>query len=322
METEKSMRLLYLYQQLISGDGIRKKEAAERFGVDERSIQRDIESLREFFEMQSPFSKIKYNSKKRQHELISVADTLWSDDEVLAVCKILLESRSLMRDEMDQILDKMLACCAADKQRNLLRQVIANEWLHYLEPHHGKPLLKLLWTLQNAIIERCVITVEYCTQKEELKQRRLHPVGLMFSEFYFYLTAFIDGINKSEHFEYAEDPFPTIYRVDRIQSIHVLEERFSSPYSQRFEEGEFRKRVQFMYGGRLQTVWFKYLGPSVESVLDRIPTAQILSHDEEGFTIRAEVFGKGIDMWLKSQGDMIRLITKPSATGDVADNLS
>ena len=107
--------------------------------------------------------------------------------------------------------------------------------------------------------------------------------------------------------ENPDDLFPTIYRVDRIRSFQVVEEHFHVPYAKRFEEGEFRKRVQFMYGGKLERIKFRYTGPSVEAVLDRLPTAEIISADNEGWTIRAEVFGKGVDMWLRSQGDYIRL---------------
>ena len=48
METDKNSRLLYLYEALICGEGLQKKEAAARFGVNERSIQRDIDCLRNF----------------------------------------------------------------------------------------------------------------------------------------------------------------------------------------------------------------------------------------------------------------------------------
>ena len=48
-------------------------------------------------------------------------------------------------------------------------------------------------------------------------------MGLLFSEFYFYLTAFIEGIDRAEHFENADDPFPTIYRVDRIEKLQGLD---------------------------------------------------------------------------------------------------
>ncbi|MDD7521678.1 MAG: WYL domain-containing protein, partial [Lachnoclostridium sp.] len=85
-------------------------------------------------------------------------------------------------------------------------------------------------------------------------------------------------------------------------------ERFHIPYSSRFEEGEFRKRVQFMMGGELQKVKFVYKGLDVDAVLDRLPTANIVDKIDEGYVVQAEVFGKGIDMWLRSQGDCITIL--------------
>jgi len=87
-----------------------------------------------------------------------------------------------------------------------------------------------------------------------------------------------------------------------------MPEKFHIPYANRFEEGEFRKRIQFMYGGKLQRVRFIYSGHSVEAILDRLPTAKIESEKEGTYTITAEVFGKGIEMWLRGQGEMIKNI--------------
>ena len=98
------------------------------------------------------------------------------------------------------------------------------------------------------------------------------------------------------------------YRIDRIKDYVMLEEQFYIPYKNRFEEGEFRKRIQFMYGGELQHVKFKYTGTDLDSVLDRLPTAQVLDKVDDGYIISAEVFGKGINMWLKSQGDNVKII--------------
>lgn len=116
------------------------------------------------------------------------------------------------------------------------------------------------------------------------------------------------NVDRNQEFEYPEDPYPTIYRVDRLEQIQVQSEHFTVPYSQRFSEGEFRKRVQFMYGGRLRTVHFLYKGPSVEAVLDRLPTAEIVGERDGTYEIRAEVFGKGIDMWMKSQGEFVDIL--------------
>lgn len=154
------------------------------------------------------------------------------------------------------------------------------------------------------------IEVDYCrTKDKQTVHRKLKPVAIMFPEYYFYLTVFIDDDEVKKDFDELNDSFPTIYRIDRIKALKVLDERFHIPYSNRLEEGEFRKRIRFMYGGKLQKVKFRYTGPDTDAILDRLPTAQILDKDENGYTISAEVFGKGVDMWIKSQGEFIYLIS-------------
>ena len=49
----KCGRVLQLYSKLINGDVINKAEEAKRFEVHPRSIQRDIDELRAFFENQA-----------------------------------------------------------------------------------------------------------------------------------------------------------------------------------------------------------------------------------------------------------------------------
>lgn len=63
-----------------------------------------------------------------------------------------------------------------------------------------------------------------------------------------------------------------------------------------------------MYGGKLQKVKFRYSGLDIDAVLDRLPTAKILDEEDGVYTVSAEVFGKGIEMWLRSQGDNIQIL--------------
>ena len=310
MEMGKSTRLLYLYQNLVKGVGIQKKAAADLFGVNERSLQRDIEDLRCFFANQTPPGEIIYDPRHKVYRLIQQDMSCLSNSEILAVCKILLDSRSLRRDEMFPILDKLVACCVPSDQRRSVADLLANEKHHYIEPHHQQPILNGIWELGQAIRQQLVMEVTYEKLKGgETVQRTIEPVGLMFSEYYFYLVAFIRDIDRTAAFENPDDLFPTIYRVDRIRQFRITDEHFQVPYRERFQEGEFRKRVQFMYGGKLQQLRFKYTGPSIEAVLDRLPTAEIVERTSDGWIIKAEVFGKGIDMWLRSQGEMIKILT-------------
>lgn len=300
----KSARLLEIYADLSQGDVLSKAELSTRYHVSERSIQRDMESLRSFIANHNLGQEVVYDYNQKGYRLIQSNPKGLTNDEILAVCKILLESRSLRRDEMLPILDKLVECAVPVQNQKLIDDLILNETFHYIPPHHDKRILHNLWALGEAVRHQQVLEIEYERMKDhELVKRRVQPVGIMFSEYYFYLTAFLE--DKS-HFENPGDLFPTIYRIDRIASFQVLDEHFRVPYRDRFEEGEFRKRVQFMYGGRLQHIKFRYTGPSIEAVLDRLPTARIVEEDENGWTVEAEVFGKGIEMWVRSQGEQIR----------------
>lgn len=307
-------RLLAMYAQLAEGKPLYKAREAVKYNCSLRSIQRDIEDLRSFFadrsETTGVVQELIYDRKLNAYRLVPPLRNLLTNEETFAVLKILLESRSLTKAELFPILEKLISCCVPPDNRRQVTDLIANEKYHYVEPRHKKEILEKMWNLSAAIRAHKEIKITYMRQSGDDVSRVLKPVGIMFSEFYFYLVGFIDKENQLEKikFEVENDPFPTIYRIDRIKEYVVTDTHFNVPYQNRFEEGEFRKRVQFMYGGKLQKIKFWYKGPSVEAVLDRLPTAKIEQQNENGYLISAEVFGKGIDMWLRSQGDMVEIV--------------
>lgn len=313
-KTDKIGRVLRLYTKLLNGGVINKEEEAIQCGVNERSIQRDIEDLRQFmadYQEEPTFytNEIVYDRSVNGYRLNRFFGKKLSNSEILAVCKILLDSRALRKDDMTELLNTLLTCCVPEKNRKMVSALIKNELFHYIEPRHQKHVMDSLWTIGEAIRECRYIEIDYERNKDKsIVRRKLKPVSILFSEYYFYLTAFIDDETVTDRFVVQEDPFPTIYRIDRIHAIDVLDERFKIPHANRFEEGLYRKRVQFMYGGKLHRVTFKYKGSNVESVLDRLPTAEILREVDGVYTITAEVFGLGIDMWLRSQGDAVEVI--------------
>lgn len=307
-------RLLAMYAQLAEGKPLYKAREAVKYNCSLRSIQRDIEDLRSFFadrsETTGVVQELIYDRKLNAYRLVPPLRNLLTNEETFAVLKVLLESRSLTKGELFPILEKLISCCVPPDNRRQVTDLIANEKYHYVEPRHKKEILEKMWNLSAAIRAHKEIKITYMRQSGDDVSRVLKPVGIMFSEFYFYLVGFIDEDEQSEKvkFEVENDPFPTIYRIDRIKEYAVTERHFNVPYQNRFEEGEFRKRVQFMYGGKLQKIKFWYKGPSVEAVLDRLPTAKIEQQNENGYLITAEVFGKGINMWLSSQGDMVEVV--------------
>ena len=74
-----------------------------------------------------------------------------------------------------------------------------------------------------AVRNHQVMEIQYERMKEpRLVSRRIEPVGILFSEYYFYLAAFLRGVDRRREFENQDDLFPTIYRVDRIHSFKIL----------------------------------------------------------------------------------------------------
>ncbi len=310
MDVGKNNRVLFLYSRLLEGQKLKKSELAEEFGVSDKSIQRDFESIRDFLDRkgieEEDRMRLAYDYKEKAYRLERDNEMNLSNEEILAVSKILLESRAFTKKEMMSILDKLVVNCVPKKNLQLVKDMLGNERHHYVELQHHRSFMDKLIPLATAIKGNQVIRIKYEKVKgKETVERKLEPLAILFSEYYFYLVGFIKGIDKEKAFENANDPFPTIYRIDRIKELEPLNEGFVISSSKRFEEGEFRKRIQFMFGGKLRKVRFKYLGETAEPVLDRLPTARVVGKEGDAYIVEAEVFGKGIDIWVRSQGELI-----------------
>lgn len=181
----KSARLLSIYARLLNGRVLKKALLAQEFGVTALSIQRDLESLRSFLSNEMLPQDVVYDRAAGGYRLTHARPVGLSNSEILAVCKILLESRSMRRDEMLPILDKLVDCCVPEENKRAVQQMIGNEKLHYIEPHHGQPVLRGLWGLGQAVQQRHVLELDYQRLKgAETVRRTVEPVGILFSEYY------------------------------------------------------------------------------------------------------------------------------------------
>ena len=317
MKNDKIERVLGIYTKLMNGCLVNKSEEAVYYNVNERSIQRDIDDIRSYLdndlENESFINSVIYDRINKGYRLEQIYKLKLTNGEILALCKILLDSRSLTKAEMTDMVNRLVSCCVPKDNQKAVSELISNELFHYVEPRHKTKFIDTMWNIGQAIRGCKYIEINYFRLKDKsIVKRKVKPVAIMFSEYYFYLTAFIDDEDVQKDFDVINDSFPTIYRIDRIKKLKVTNEKFYIPYSSRFEEGEFRKRIQFMYGGKLQTVKFKYCGNDIDAVLDRLPTAEVISEDNGVYTVSAEVFGKGIDMWLRSQGEFIEVLKSTS----------
>lgn len=296
----KGFRLLNIYERLNKGEFVSKETLANEFCVSLKTIQRDIDDLRAYLS-ETHFAEteisIKYDKSKNGYYLIRLEREWLTNEEVLSLCKILLESRAFCKDEMGALIEKIIMQ-ATPNDRKAVEDIIKNEYQSYVPLKHNRPLLGVLWDISKHIRSRNVITFTYSRQDGKTGSKTVKPVAIMFSEFYFYMIAFMNDEAKKN---------PIVFRVDRMKNIKATGDTFVIPYADRFDDGEFRKRVQFMYSGELKTVRFKYSGV-LEAILDRLPTAQILDEKDGVYTISAETYGDGIYMWLRSQGDKAEIL--------------
>ncbi len=299
-KNNKAYRLLNIYERLSAGENVVKRHLADEFGVSEKTIQRDLDEIRTYFYDNNQYetdAMIRYNRATNSYSLIRPERNCLTNTEILATCKILLESRALCKDELFKIIDKILLQ-ASDTDRPLIKNLILSEYSGFVELKHKKKLLDPIWTLSECIEDCTVISFYYVRQDGKTTKKTVKPVAIMFSEFYFYLIAFTADDSKD---------YPIVFRIDRITDIKKENKKFFIPYRDRFSDSEFRKRIQFMYSGELKKVTFEYSGV-LEAILDRLPTAKILERRGDTYLMTAESYGNGIYMWLRAQGDKAKIL--------------
>jgi predicted DNA-binding transcriptional regulator YafY len=64
---------------------------------------------------------------------------------------------------------------------------------------------------------------------------------------------------------------------------------------------------------------FEFTGPSVQAILDRLPTAKVIDVRDGKNVIEAEVYGDGIKMFLLSQGSWVKVISPKSLVEDIKE---
>lgn len=96
IKNDKIEWVLGIYTKLMNGCLVNKIEEAQNYGVNERSIQRDIDAIRNFLELDSEntgfINPVIYDRSDRGYRLGQIYKMKLTNSEVLALCKILLDS--------------------------------------------------------------------------------------------------------------------------------------------------------------------------------------------------------------------------------------
>ncbi|MEF9984553.1 MAG: WYL domain-containing protein [Oscillospiraceae bacterium] len=296
----KSFRILNINERLNKGEFVNNSELAMEYNVTEKTIQEDIDDLRLYFAKTHSSENetvIKYDKAKKGYYLINFSRECMTNEEVLAVSKILLESRAFCKKELDGLLSKIVTQATINDKKQV-EDIIRNEQFYYAPLKHNKMLLSPIWEISKFITNQEIISFTYTRQDDVCSNKLIKPVSIVFSEYYFYLIGFMADNSKD---------YPIIFRIDRMENLKGTGIKFNISYLDKLKDDEFRQGIQLMYSGELHTVKFEYTGV-IEAVFDRLPTAKVIKEDNGVRTVTAEVYANGIDMWLKSQGDKVRVI--------------
>ena len=301
MAIEKKNRILDIFYRAIRGEKIRVMSLAGEYEVSEKSISRDIAEIKNFL-ADSPDqfagAELVYDYTDKAYRL--EFDHFLLSKELFSVVKMLIGCRGFSKEELLELVEKLRQFTTVE-DRILLNQLIQNELYHYQEVRHDCiSVIDNLWKLTGCINDQKEITIRYNKMNREQVERRVQPVAVMFSEYYYYLIAFRTDL---------EEKLPLYFRIDRIVQIVEHRTTFVKENWHSFNEGELRKQIQFMRPGELRRIRFEFSGPSVQAILDKIPTAKVVAKNGKTHIIEAETYGKGINMFLLSQGRCVKALS-------------
>lgn len=312
---DKSTRVLYMLQQLLQKNRIEKEKIQNLFQIDSRTFERDIATLRTFLSQNIEYDQnliLEYEYQEKYYYLSNYDNSQLTSKEVLMLIKLLLGSRALCLEELDQMINSLKLQLSSDERKEI-DSFIRNERHHFTPLKHGRKLLNHMWDFSQAIEENRAICMEYKKANNTIESYIVHPVGLVFTDYYFYAVSYVK--NK-------DIPYPISFRLDRILSYEILNERFKIPYSQRFESGDFRNKINMMYQGELIKFTFRFTGHSVEAVLDKFPVSRVIEEGDGYCIIEAISYEQGLLMWLFSQGEWIKVLTPNDLVEKVKDKLN
>ena len=117
LKDPKVNRVLTIFEKLKEGEGINTKKSAEEFCVNEKTIQRDINDIRSYIANNNKNLSIVYKRSKKAYFLVEDENLGLHKEDILAMCKILLESRAFCNEEMHHIINsKLLNVYTQDNQ--------------------------------------------------------------------------------------------------------------------------------------------------------------------------------------------------------------
>ncbi|HFH9926164.1 TPA: helix-turn-helix transcriptional regulator [Streptococcus suis] len=300
-------RLLTIFLRLQSGAHLSKLQLADEFGVSEKTIQRDFSLLGHYLESQPIVAaELAYDAK--YHTRYLKGKSLFNKKDILVISKILLENRSLNKDENKSLIDSLFALVSKEEQKEIY-QIIASELLNYAPLSDTQNRIDKIWEWSEMIRKELVLDIRYQSPYNSEKQHRILPVSLYYDVHYFYVVAF----------NLTFESYMTL-KLDRILDWKVsTEKKPQISYGKKFRDGEVRNKRVDSFMGRELTIRIQFAyDPTI--VTDQFPTARIIERTPDGVIVEfISQDTPGLKRWLLSQADALTVLSPQSLVNDMQD---
>lgn len=188
MATDKITRVLILYKLLLSGRNVYKKVFAIEHGINERSVDRDIQDVRLFLSEIYSSQEVLFSKENNAYYLSGQAQNLMGETEALVFSKMLLGSGVFRRDETEGLLKSILSTVDS-KIASSLTVKMQYALKNYQTCDNKTAILKLLQDLIYCISKECGLKIKLHTDGEN-KMAFINPVDIVYRERYFWLVGY------------------------------------------------------------------------------------------------------------------------------------
>lgn len=299
------IRIVDIMMRLLQGDKINTDDFASLYGVNKRTIYRDLQVIRENPLFNANY-QIEFDSVQKNRFVLSEGKI--GTKEILAIIQIVIGTRALSKPELAEIIQHLRKLVPTKDQAKVDKLLRTN----YIPVKNNGDLLDKIDIFTQMIESKTVIDFTYQGSLHTSDNQRLRqgvPISLYFADYYFYVVI------------YSEAKGSRIYRLDRILSYTTVDKKINVP-REKWEDGDsLRNFTYLLNGGRKSYFKIKYrVYP--QTALDKLPNSRVVSREADGSVIiEGYLFIQGLKHWLLSQGTMVKVLEPASLVEEIKQEL-
>lgn len=298
-ETEKVIRILTMYKQLLSGKRVNKDDFCSEYGINKRSFERDIEDIRTFLSESFSLQELIYDRKSNSYILTNVSSGRLCGEESLILVYMLFSLKNIRDDEREGILRSILSITEFSR-KDIIYKIISNSQYFKVKNKQELSIMKMQWDLSICILNKRVVKLNYLKSNGESVYRKIKPVDIVYDDGYIYLIAYL----YDEKYKY-----PAFFRIDRILEFDLISEYYSESLIADYQSLNMKEKLKYMQGGELLKVILKCNCKCKSIIESSFKNIKLIEKNDEEFIYEIQCFEQGFIQWLMGQSIDIEVIS-------------